>query len=229
MKKIISIIIAVCLMFALTACGGGGNADDKYVGNWISVAGETMGYVLTGEDISGFALNLESGGKGTIDIEGESEKLKWSNDDTTLTVTVEGEEMVATVGEDTLVFDDMLGLGMKVTFAKEGTEAANPENYIPETDKAMLGTWKSYKVTDVLGDDASAEIDPDALTMTFKGDYTVDIEYNGETITGEVWSMLDTWGSLDDSEYDFSWDIVEDEIHVTYSNDEDYFIFICSK
>jgi len=228
MKKLLSIILAVVMLLSLVACGGGGRADDAYVGKWISVAGTAMGITLTGEDIEGFSLDLEAGGKGTMSIDGDAAKIKWTNDDTTLTLSVSGEDFVGSVDNDTLVFVNLMNLGMDLTFAKEGTDAANPENFLPETEKKMIGTWTSYQVTDVLGDDASGEVAPDALKMTFKGDKTVDIEFNGESITGQKWSMLDTWGSLDDSEHDFSWDLLGEEIEVTY-NGAEYWVFTCKK
>lgn len=230
MKKLLSVLLTLVMVLSLAACGGGsgGRADKAYVGEWISVAGTAFGFTMTGEEISGFGITLESGGKGKMTIDGDSAKVKWTNDDSNITIEIEGEKLVGAIGEDTLTFIDLLGTGMDLTFAKEGSDAANPENYLPENDKKMIGTWSSYQVTDVLGDDASAEVAPDALTMTFKGDYTVDIEFNGETIEGEKWSMLDTWGNLDDSEYDFSWDIVGEELEVTY-NGEEYWIFTCAK
>ncbi len=227
MKKLSAILLSVIMVLSLAACGGG-RADDAYIGNWISVAGTAMGVTLTGDDIAGFGLVLEKGGKGSMSVDGDSANIKWTNNDTTLTISVQGEDFVGNIGADTLVFENLMNLGMDLTFAKEGTSAANPENYLPEAEKNMIGTWVSYQVTDVLGDDASAEVAPDALKMTFKGDHTVDIEFNGETITGEVWSMLDTWGSLDDSEYDFSWDIADGELEVTYNGDN-YWIFKCKK
>ena len=227
MKKLLSIILAGIMLLSLVACGGG-RADEAYVGNWISVSGTAMGFTMTGEDIEGFGLVLESGGKGTMRIEGDEAGIKWTNDDTNLTVTVQGEELVGTIGTDTLTFVNLLNTGMDLTFAKEGTDAAKPENFLPENEKKIIGSWSSYKVTDVLGDDVSGEIAADALKLTFKGDKTVDIEFNGESIVGEKWSMLDTWGSLDESDYDFSWDNAGEELEVTYNGDE-YWIFTCKK
>ena len=229
MKKILATILCGVMVLALAACGGGGGrADDAYVGNWISVSGEALGYTLTGEDIEGFGIELKAGGKGTMTIEGDSTSIKWTNDDTNLTVTLQGEKLVGTIGKDTLKFVNLLDTGMDLTFAKEGTDAAKPENFLPENEKKMLGAWSSYKVTDVLGDDVSGEVAADALKLEFKADHTVDIEFNGEKIEAQKWSMLDTWGSLDESDYDISWDIVGDELEVTY-DDEEYWIFTCAK
>lgn len=228
MKKIISIILAGIMMLSLAACGEDGRSDDAYVGKWQSVSGTAMGYTLTGEDISGFSFDFESDGKGIMTVDGDKTKIKWTNDDKNLTVKIDDEKLVGEIGDNTLKFKNLLDTGMDITFAKEGTDAANPENYFPENEKKMLGSWSSYKVTDVLGDDASGEVAADALKMTFKGDHTVDIEFRGEKIEAQKWSMLDDWGTLDDSEYDFSWQIVDEEIEVTY-NEEEYWIFTCAK
>lgn len=226
MKKLLSSILVGVMLLSLVACGGKGN--DKYAGKWISVAGTAMGVTLTGEDIAGFELDLKSGGKGTMTVDGDSTNIKWENDDSSLTVKVEGEELVATIDEDTLVFEDFLGLGMDLTFAKEGSDAANPENFLSENEKKMVGTWSSYKVTDVLDDDASGEVAPDALKMTFKEDHTVDIEFRGESIEGQQWTLFDTFGTITEEGEAFSWEIEGEEIKVTY-NGEEYWIFACKK
>lgn len=227
MKKFIAFILAGIMGLSVVSCGGG-RADDKYVGEWISVAGTALGMTLTGDDISGFAFDLKAGGKGTMTVEGEKAKLKWTNDDAAITIKVQGEELVATIKEDTFVLENIFDTGMDVTFAKKGSEAANPENFLAENEKNMIGTWASNKVTNVLGDDVSGAVAPDALKMTFKGDHTVDIEFRGEKLETQTWSMLDSWGSLSDSEYDFTWDLEGEELKVTY-NGEEYWIFTCSK
>ena len=227
MKKIFSIVLGGIMVLSLAACGGG-RADDVYVGKWISVSGTAMGITLTGESVEGFGLELKAGGKGSMTIEGEETNVKWTNDDVNLTVKVQGEELIGKIGTDTLTFENLLNTGMDLTFAKEGTDAAKLENVLPENEKALLGTWTSYAVTDVLGDDASGEVAADALTMTFNADHTCDIEFQGESITGQTWSMLDAWGFLEDSEYDFSWDVEGEELKVTY-NGEEYWVFSCTK
>lgn len=227
MKKILIIALVAIMAISLTACGGE-KTNDAYVGNWISVSGTAMGYTLTGEDIDGFALTLKDGGKGTMKIDGDEAGIKWTDDGANIIIKVQGEELVGAIGDNTLLFKDLLGTGMDLTFAKEGTDAAKPENFLPENEKKLLGSWTSYKVTDVLGDDVSGEVAADALKMTFNSDHTVDIEFRGEAISAQKWSMLDDWGSLDDSDYDFSWSVVGEEIEVTYNGD-DYWIFTCAK
>ena len=55
-----------------------------------------------------------------MEIDGEMGNIKWTLEGETITVNVDGEEMTGTFEDDKLVFDDILGSGMKLTFAKEG-------------------------------------------------------------------------------------------------------------
>ena len=172
-----ALLILLCMLAGLTSCGGSKvRADADLEGKYIAVLGEMLGVAMS-DDLEGFGLELKSGGKGTITADGNSGNMKWENDDTTVTLTVDGEKMVASRGQDCLVFDDMLGMGLKMTFAKEGTAAADPALYLPESEKYMLRDWQSVSVTDILGDPVDeAEMAPDALKMTFHGDHTLDDE-----------------------------------------------------
>ena len=228
-SKLIGFVGLTLIMCMLAACGGGGRADEKYCGKWISAAGETLGVTLSGEEIAGFGMELKSGGKATITIEGKSYGAKWTNDDTSITVKEGSTEMVGTLGEDKIVFDDMLGMGMKITFAKEGSEAAKQENNLPDADKKMLGTWQSHEVVDVLGEPIEG-MDGSALKMIFAPDYTVQVYMAGEDCGTTKWSLLgDNWGCIDDEDVDLNWDITDDGIKVNYSAGDEYYTFICTK
>ena len=234
MKKIVAIMVSVVMLMSLAACGGGGNADSKYEGNYISVAGEAMGMTMTGDDIAGFSLNLKSGGKGTITVEGESHNIRWSNEGDTITVKVSGEELVAAYEDGALRFSDFLGMGMNLVLALEGSPAADPSLYLSAEDQAMVGNWTSHTVTDVLGDDASAEISPTALSLELYPDHTGTGALNGEDLKLQdyTWSGLGNWACFDDAEgcVISSWETNDDgELEVTYDDGDNYWIFICSK
>lgn len=228
MKKIIALLIGTVMILSLVACGGG-RADAQYVGKYVSVAGTALGLTMTGEDISGFGLELKEGGKASITIDGETDSIKWTNDDTNITLKVSGQEVVGEIGKDTIKFVNMLDMGLDLTMAKEGTDAADPVHYLPENDKLMVGTWKSYSVSDVLGDDASGAVSPEALVMTFTADHKADISYLGKSLGTHKWSILGTFGSFDDSDLEITWDIAGNEIEATYSGGEESFIFKCKK
>lgn len=223
LSMFVGLLLAVCM---LSACGG--NSDGKYVGKWISVSGEAYGVTLTGEDISGFGLELKDKGKAVLTVDGESEDVKWKNDGNTITITASGTDMKGIAENDTIVFDNMLDMGLKLTFAKEGSKAAQPENYLPEADKNMLGEWKSESVTDILGDPVDTYA-AEALKLEFADDHTMDIYLDGESYLDKRWSLLDDWGSTYDEGIDLTWDITEDGIEVSYEIDGEYYIFHCVK
>ncbi len=229
-RKLFAIVLTGICVFYLTACGGsGGRADSEYTGKYIAVTGEALGVTVTGDDVSGFSLELKENGKGTITVDGDSGSCKWTNDDTTLTLTADGEEMVASLGENTLTFDDLLNMGLKLTFAKEGTDAANPENYLPEQDKNMIGVWKSHKVTGVLGDDASEEVDPEAITIEFFSDHTAKATMSDTDLGEGKWSFVGDSGYFDGDYLLSNWSRTGDEIELVYSDDDNYWVFTCTK
>ena len=155
MKKTILTFTTVMFCLLMTACGtASGRADEALVGKYIPVKGTALGVTLSGDDMGGLTIELKSGGKAEIEVYGSTGSGKWVNDDTTLTLTVDNTDMVGKLGKDTIIFEGFLkeqvGHSMDVTFAKEGTDAAKPENFLPEEEKSLLGDWEGVSVTDVM-------------------------------------------------------------------------------
>lgn len=233
MKRIISVFIAMILCLSMIACGGSsGKADEALVGKYIAVTGTSMGITLSGDDMSDFTLELKSKGKATIVILDETIEGKWFNDDSTLTLTVDKTDMVGDLGDDTIVFKDFLkdkiGVSMDLTFAKEGTDAAKPENFLPEEEKALIGDWIGASVVDVMDEDASEEISPDALKATLNSDHTASISLNGEEIATPEWSVVtDTVifeGDVADNASLYG-EYKDGVFKITYSGEDDYYVF----
>lgn len=202
MNKIISAIIIMILALSMAACGkASGRADEALVGKYISVKGSAFGMTLSGDDIAGFAIELKSGGKVTMSVDGTTLDGKWVNDDSTITITAEKTDMVGQLGENTITFEGFLkekvGASMDLTFAKEGTDAAKPENFLPDEEKALLGDWEGASVTDVMKEDVSGEVSPSALKATLNADHTASISYNGEEIAAPKWSFYSDTVSFD--------------------------------
>ena len=235
MKKILAFLLAVMMMLSLVACGNkdGSNTAataDEFEGDWIGVGGDAWGIAFTAEDAAAYVLSV-SGSKASVIVDGEAMEATCKTDGNTITLEIEALDMssTGTLEDGAIYFEDLLGLGINIYFAKEGTDAADPALYIPEADSAMVGTWYSYAVTDILDEDASDVFPEDALIMNFNGDYTVDIELDGEMKVGETWTLSEDFGFLTDSDYDFTWDVVEDEIVVSYYDGSDTYKFICEK
>ena len=232
--KLLAAVMAlvICLALCLTGCGGSSADENKesdpMEGNYIPVIGEMMGTAMTGDDLSGFGIELKGNGKGVMTVNGESEKVKWKKDDTTITITVEGKDITGELGEDCFVVKDMLGMGMDFTFAKEGTPASDPALYLPESEKFMIQDWKSVSVTDILGDPTD-EIAADVLQMSFRADHTMDLVIEGKEFKNLHWSNLNDYGSVDSEDVKLSWDVEDDGLKATYIKDGEYYIFFCPK
>lgn len=231
MKKIIKnfgVVILSLMLCMLSACGGGGNSDEKYVGKYVSVAGEAMGVTLTGEEISGFDIELKEDGKAVLTVDGDEQNFKWKNDGESIVISGGDNEMTGVVDGDTIVFDNMLDAGLKVTFAKEGTDAANPENYMSAEEKNMIGVWQSSNVTDILGDPVE-DVAGDALKLEFNSDHTMGVYFDGGDCVTEKWSLVGDWGSIEGDDSYINWDITDDGISVNYIIGDEYYVFSCQK
>ncbi len=233
MKKMISVFIAMVLCLSLAACSGSSTkVDEELIGKYVCVAGTMMGVTVSGDDVTDFELDLQDKGKGSIIIYGKSYKIKWSNDDDTVTLKIDGVDAVGKRGEDSITFEeflaDKLGVSMDLVFAKEGSDAAKPENYLPEEEKALLGDWSSVSVKDIMGDDASGDVDPNSLTATFNDDHTATISFMGEDIGSFEWSVLSEsiifTGDFD-GDLVMSGDYKDGVLLLNYSAGDDYFIF----
>lgn len=233
MKKLVSICMAMLLCFTLAACGGAsGRADAALVGKYVAVTGTAFGVTLSGEDMSGLTMTLEKSGKVSIAVEGTTATGRWVNDDSTITLTVEKTKMVGQLGEDTITFENFLeeqiGASMDVTFAKEGTDAAKPENFLPDEEKALLGDWVGVSVADALDEDASGEVAPTAMEATLREDHTAVIRYKGVEIANPSWSLISDMVSFDgdvDGGAKLYGEVKDGALVITYSSDEDYYEF----
>lgn len=200
-------------------------------GNYIPVVGEMFGVALVGEELDGFTLELQKGGKGKMAVDGSPGNAKWKdNGDGTLTITVDGKDMTAETGKDILIFHDMMGMGIDLTFAKEGTDAADPALYLPESDKFLLGDWQSVSVVDIIGDPVDpSEMTHDALKMTFKGDHTLDAVISGTELKGLKWSNMGDYGSVDEEDQNISWNIEANSLSVDFRYNDEFYTFSCLK
>lgn len=242
MKKISKILVAIMVsltMLLATACGGGGGdkAASPYEGKWIAVVAEMLGVQTSIDDVFGgsFVFEFNAGGKAVMSQGDESFKVKWALKEGNIVVDIDGEEIVGTVENiDTIIFDDMLGMGIKMTFGRAGTEAADPTNYVSKEDEVVIGSWQSESVTDVLGDEVNLDDVcemHDALRFYFNKDHTVEVTYLGDSIGTFEWESVLGYVSIETGE-DFSIYITMNEdgtMSADYTDDEVYYTFAMAK
>lgn len=143
--------------------------------------------------------------------------------------------MVGTIGEDNISFDDMLGMGVKVIFAKDGTDAMDPALYLTEEESAVVGEWVAESVEELLGDGPQTSMEGvdninDALRLNIKADRNVTVIYKGEEIGTFPWSVALGYCTIESDNPSLSVMINDDgTLDVDYSDDEDYYTFHCVK
>ena len=233
MKKTIGIFMAALMLCAAFLCGCGEKEPEQaspYEGKWIGVVAEAMGMQIAVEDAFGgaFEFEVKKGGKVTFTVDDKSGSGKWSADGDKFTLTLQGETMEGTAGENCITFDDMLGTGVKVTFGKDGTDATDPNNYLPEEEKAMLGRWASQTVEELFGEGPVpvADAESDGLVMEFNKDHTVAVKHRGASVGTFGWSVA--FGScLIESDSPSLFVTVNDDgsLDVTYSDGTDYLTY----
>lgn len=146
MKKHIALLLALVMVFALTACGGEKDNDPnlgKYVGATVEVFGEDMNIseiYSEGEN----CIELRSGGKCVFTLDGDSASGKWKLDGNDIVLTIEDMDSTGTLKDGVLTIDFM-GEGIMMTFVKDGATA-------PTTDAASKPTDEPTDEPQSLGD-----------------------------------------------------------------------------
>ena len=125
MKKVLVVVLALAMIFALAACGDGGGAvnTDPNAGHYDCTQIEMFGLAMAVEDIyeNGAYIELNDGGKCVINLDGDSYKADWALDGDAITITIEGVDSVGTLTDGVMVID-LMELGMNCTFVLEGVE-----------------------------------------------------------------------------------------------------------
>ena len=224
MRKKLNLLFGLVLiisMIILTGCGGSGKTEEKnpYEGKWVAVSAQMMGMSVSIDETFGGAFEFE---------------VK-NNEDNQFILSIEGEEMVGIIGKDIISFDNMLEMGVKVIFAKDGTDAMDPALYLTEEENAVIGEWAAESVEELLGDGPQTSMEGvdninDALRLDFKSDRNVTVIYKGEEIGTFPWSVALGYCSIESENPSLTVMINDDgTLKVDYSDDDDYYTFHCVK
>ncbi len=137
MKRKSRRIFTVVLIFAVLIMTGCSSVEESpCAGKWVGITGEMWGITVSVEEVFGgdFEFEVKNNGKVVFTAGETTGTGKWIVDGDQFILKIEGEEMVGTIGEDTITFDDMLGSGVKMVFAKEGTDAMNQDVSVTEEE-----------------------------------------------------------------------------------------------
>ena len=122
MKKWIAMALALIMLLSLAACGGE-TADDPNAGKYQGTTAKAMGMTMDMSEVypGETWLELKSGGKGTIMLDGDSFPMKWALEGDVFTLTIDGVDSVGKLSNGTIVID-LMDMGCVMTFEKEITE-----------------------------------------------------------------------------------------------------------
>lgn len=157
MKKIIALLFALAMLLSLAACGGSAE-EDPNAGKYIGISAAVGGFSMPMSDIypGETWIELKSGGKGDIMLDGDSYGLKWALEGETFTLTLEGVDSVGTLKNGAIVID-LMDMGCVMTFQKEGTEPA--ENEAPAASYNDAGYWDLIRIDGATEEDSVSEED----------------------------------------------------------------------
>ena len=157
MKKIIALLLTLTMLLSLAACGGSAE-EDPNAGKYIGVSAAVGGFSMPMSDIypGETWIELKSGGKGDIMLDGDSYGLKWTLEGETFTLTLEGVDSVGTLKNGAIVID-LMDMGCVMTFQKEGTEPA--ENEAPAATYNDAGYYDLIRIDGATEEDSVSEED----------------------------------------------------------------------
>ena len=126
MKKIIAILLAVVMLLSLAACGGG--EPDPNAGKYQGISAKALGMTMDMSEVypGETWVELKSGGKGTVMLDGDDFPMKWTLDGEAITITIEDVDSVGTLA-DGVITVDLMDMGVEMTFLKEGAEMPAPK------------------------------------------------------------------------------------------------------
>jgi hypothetical protein len=199
MKKALCITLAAVLLFSLAACGGGGggsiDASDPNQGLWNAVKAEMWGIATDLSDLyeNGFTIELKSGGKCALNVDGKKANGTWVLNGTAFSIKGGGLDESGTLANGVLTLVNLMGLGMDIIFEKEGgyKGATSPSTSADEPDDSP--TSAKEPVDDEKPDPASSgSADANGLSW-WEGDWY------GYWLVG---SADDAYDFLDDGVWD---------------------------
>jgi hypothetical protein len=212
MKRIAKILLLTASLFLsvlLAACGG---KSSGFTGTWKAVSYNVYGTLMSTADMGETTLELQSGGKGTLALMGDSAAgITWKEKDSTLTVTLSDADLKGTMNGNVLVLGDE---DMQLYLTKDGAEAKWEATPDAEDLNAAIGDLQSGNQTAAA--DAAGTIDVNAWYGNYAGTFVIDDVF-GETTANYKGEEDPVYGYISQDSTDY----LELFLHEDYDSTKD--------
>lgn len=121
MKKICLFLLVIMIIFTFSACG----ESDPNCGVYECTKVTVMEVEMDVTDVypKGASIELQSGSKGTITLDGTEYPLKWSLEENKITLTIDDVNSVGTL-ENGAITVDLMDAGMTYTFVQKAADSS---------------------------------------------------------------------------------------------------------
>lgn len=193
MKKLISLVLTLCMACMLVPA----MADDSAAGTWylseMVTNGATVSPSMIGMSWS-VVLSDDGTANSVMEMAGEKEEQAgtWTQEDSTVTITIDGQAASFELADGTLTLDQ--GDSGKAVFTHDApaeAPAASTTTVAAESEDAFLGTWKLSSM-DVMGQTipvsmiSSLGLDLDVTLVVEAGKATLSASFSGNGTDQEL-------------------------------------------
>lgn len=222
-RKIPPVLLALVMILGVltfVACAAkDAKNDDPNLGVWNATTGEMFGISMDVADFfgKGFSIELKSGGKCALNVDGKKANGKWTLENGEFAVKGGGLDESGRLENGTLVLNNVLDMGLKLTFEKEGgydSSSQKPGNNGP------VGVWVGKTVIMPGAEPSDSFMGmmavSDCIFMELKEDGSVRLQYIGE-IADSTWiANGNNAGTVDFEGMPVAFELISGELHLYF-------------
>ena len=122
-KRLVAVFLVLILSVAtLAGCAAKVDPSDPNQGLWKATSAEMLGVSMEASEMfgKGFTIELRDKGKCSLNVDGKKANGTWTLDGSAFTVKGGGLDCEGTLSGGKIVLNDVMGMGMALTFEKEG-------------------------------------------------------------------------------------------------------------
>ncbi len=126
---VVALIVVILIIVAIVGALSGGDSDDPNIGLWTADEMTMMGMTMNPTDIypDGITLEIKSGDKCTLTMDGDSFNADYEIEGNVFTMTQRGDEFTGTINGNVIEITNLLDMGLDIVFVKDGMSGENSQ------------------------------------------------------------------------------------------------------